>query len=149
MRLFYTTILILASNFFVFSQEEDYTERIKTIKIGYITEKINLTSDEAKEFWIVYDKYSQILHDLHNQVKECRKKGCEKKKNLTDAEAIEILKKDDELNDKIWQINKEKDKELLKIISAKKLILLKDAEREFYKRLMKQYREGKPQKKSN
>lgn len=31
--------------------------RIETLKIAYITQKLNLTTDEAEKFWPVYDKY--------------------------------------------------------------------------------------------
>lgn len=143
MKLFYVLILFLGVSFSAFSQEDGNYERIKTLKIGFITEKINLTPAEAKNFWPVYDKYSQLLHDLHSQIKTCRKKGCEKKENLTEKEALEILKKDSELGDQIWKTSKEKDKELLKVISAQKLLLLKDAEKEFHRKLMKQYKNTK------
>lgn len=143
MKSFYTILFVLGVSFPIFSQEEGTAERIKTLKIGYITEKINLTAAEAKNFWLVYDKYAEILHDLQCQARTCRKKGCEKKENLTEKEALDILKKDSELMDKIWQTNKEKDKELLKVISARKLLLLKDAEKEFHRKLMKQYKEAK------
>ncbi len=142
MKLFYVLILFLGVSFSAFSQEDGNYERIKTLKIGFITEKINLTPAEAKNFWPVYDKYSQLLHDLHSQIKTCRKKGCEKD-NLTEKEALEILKKDSELGDQIWKTSKEKDKELLKVISAQKLLLLKDAEKEFHRKLMKQYKNTK------
>lgn len=142
MKLFYVLILFFGVSFSAFSQEDGNYERIKTLKIGFITEKINLTPAEAKKFWPVYDKYSQLLHDLHSQIKTCRKKGCEKD-NLTEKEALEILKKDSELGDQIWKTSKEKDKELLKVISAQKLLLLKDAEKEFHRKLMKQYKDAK------
>ncbi|MDO4229948.1 MAG: hypothetical protein Q4C98_09045 [Capnocytophaga sp.] len=143
MKSFYIFILFLSLNFSVFAQKEDNYERIRTLKIGYITEKISLTSDEAKNFWPVYEKYNKILHDLHTEAKMCRKNGCSKKETLTEKEALEILKKDTELGDKIWQTNKEKDKELLKVISAQKLLLLKNAEKDFYSKLMQQYKKAK------
>lgn len=144
MRTFYSLILFFCLSFSVFSQEENSNyERIKSLKIGYITEKVSLTPSEAKAFWPIYDKYSQKLHDLHSQIKTCRKKGCEKKENLTEKEALDILKKDDDLTDLIWKTSKEKDKELLKVISAQKLLLLKHTEREFHQKLIKQYKDAK------
>lgn len=143
MRAFFTIILFFFISFSVFSQKEDNYERIKTLKIGYITDKINLTPDEAKVFWPVYEKYNEKLHNLHSQIKTCRKEGCDKKSNLTEKEALEILRKDSELSDEIRQVIKEKDKELLKIISAKKLLSLKEAEKEFHRKLMNHYKNAK------
>lgn len=143
MKSFYILMMFICIHFSGFSQKEDNFERINTLKIGYITEKIELTSGEAKDFWPIYNKYNEILHNLNVQIRNCRKSGCDKKENLTEKEALEILDKDSELMGKILQANREKDKELLKVISAKKLLLLKNAEKEFHRKLIKQYRNSK------
>ena len=39
-------------------------EKIKALKIAFITEELNLTSNEAEKFWPVYNKYDEILHRL-------------------------------------------------------------------------------------
>ena len=143
MKSFYTLMMFICIHFSGFSQKEDNFERINTLKIGYITEKIELTSGEAKDFWPIYNKYNEILHNLNVQIRNCKKSGCDKKENLTEKEALEILDKDSELMGKILQANREKDKELLKVISAKKLLLLKNAEKEFHRKLIKQYRNSK------
>lgn len=127
----------------IFAQKDEKYERIKALKIGYITEKVTLTPNEAKKFWPIYEKYSQELDNLHSQSRKCKKNGCENIDMLTEKEALEILKKDAELSDKIHRINKEKDTQLLSVLSAKKLLLLKNAEKEFYKKLMKQYKKEK------
>lgn len=127
----------------IFAQKDEKYERIKALKIGYITEKVTLTPNEAKKFWPIYEKYSQELDNLHSQSRKCKKNGCEKIDNLTEKEALEILKKDAELSEKIHQVNKEKDSQLLGVLSAKKLLLLKNAEKEFYKKLMKEYKKEK------
>ncbi|GIM60897.1 hypothetical protein [Capnocytophaga canis] len=143
MKLIYTFLLFNLFTFSVFAQKEDNYERIKTLKIGYITEEVSLTAEEAKKFWPIYEKYNKILHDLHTEAKTCRRHGFSKKENLTEKEALEILKKDTELGDKISKISKDKDKELLKVISARKLVLLKNAERDFHRKLMTQYKNSK------
>lgn len=35
--------------------------RIETLKIAYITQKLNLTTDEAEKFWPVYNKYMEEI----------------------------------------------------------------------------------------
>lgn len=137
MKFFYIFILFFTS-YPIFSQNDENFEKIKSLKIAHITEKINLTPSEAKLFWPVYNRYSEKLRDLNHQTRNCKEISFEQKNNLTEEEAIKILKKHSDINEKIWQVNKEKDQELLKIISAKKLLLLKNAEREFYKKLMNQ-----------
>ena len=40
---------------------EEKKERIEAMKIGFLTEQLNLTPDEAKVFWPVYDQYQGEL----------------------------------------------------------------------------------------
>lgn len=42
-------------------------ERIKVIKMGYITKELNLTSAEAEKFWPVYNEY---FAEIEKAVKE-------------------------------------------------------------------------------
>jgi hypothetical protein len=35
--------------------------RIETLKIAYITQKLNLTTEEAEKFWPVYNKYMEEI----------------------------------------------------------------------------------------
>src|SRR5690349_1590865 len=39
-------------------------EQIATLKIGFITQKLNLTPEEAKVFWPVYNQYDEELEQL-------------------------------------------------------------------------------------
>src|SRR5207244_10877172 len=45
-------------------------EKIKTMKIGFLTEKLSLSSEEAKTFWPVYNKYQDELETLRKNHRE-------------------------------------------------------------------------------
>ena len=45
-------------------------ERMESMKIGFLTDRLNLTPEEAKEFWPVYNKYSDELEVLRNGRRE-------------------------------------------------------------------------------
>ena len=50
-------ILILFISVSAFAQRgEKMNERIKAQKIAFITEKLSLTSEEAQEFWPIYNE---------------------------------------------------------------------------------------------
>src|SRR4051812_43224233 len=45
-------------------------EKIKTMKIGFLTERLNLSPEEAKSFWPVYNKYQdeiEVLRKAHRE----------------------------------------------------------------------------------
>jgi len=45
-------------------------ERLEAMKIGFITERLNLSSDEAKVFWPVYNKFTDDLKNCALAQKE-------------------------------------------------------------------------------
>lgn len=42
-------------------------ERIQALKVAFITEELQLTSEQAKNFWPVYDQLEDELKDLRHQ----------------------------------------------------------------------------------
>lgn len=57
-------ILSLASLSFLKAQDENEgkrAEKIQALKIAFITQKLNLTSDEAQRFWPVYGQYENDI----------------------------------------------------------------------------------------
>ena len=55
-------------------------ERIEAMRIAYITEKLDLGSDEAKIFWPVYNSYEQEHKELRQTKKNMEKEAKEKRK---------------------------------------------------------------------
>ncbi|MEP6948823.1 MAG: hypothetical protein ABI863_06100 [Ginsengibacter sp.] len=39
-------------------------EKIQSLKIAFITQKLQLTSDEAEKFWPIYNQYDNEIHSL-------------------------------------------------------------------------------------
>ena len=50
-------ILILTLSFNSFAQEKDRHERIKALKIAFITERLQFTEIEAQKFWPIYNAF--------------------------------------------------------------------------------------------
>lgn len=124
------------------AQEKDNDE-IEALKIAYITDALNLSTSEAQEFWPVYNEYnkkwekyrSQLSCNVYDQMDELNK--------MTDAEAEKLLREYMGLREKENQWRKDYVNDLKKVISAKRIMMLKKAEYEFHKKLLKEYRSGK------
>ena len=43
---------------------ESKAERIQALKIAFITQKLQLTADEAQKFWPVYNQYDNEIRSL-------------------------------------------------------------------------------------
>ncbi|NVJ88694.1 MAG: sensor of ECF-type sigma factor [Flavobacteriaceae bacterium] len=137
------TVFVLSS----YSQmNKESREKIKTLKVAYLTEQLSLTAKEAEKFWPLYNIYYDKQRDLRNSSRnEIRKlvssRGSIDSIKNTDAKhLIELKLKNDKA---IYQAEQDFVDNVSKIISYKKIMKLQIAEREFARQLMRKYRKGR------
>lgn len=80
MFLFLTLIITQPQLWAQGKEHEKEGDRIQSVKIAFITEKLNLSSKEASAFWPVYNEYDE-------QVKKLREKQRESAKAFLDKSA--------------------------------------------------------------
>lgn len=112
-------------------------ERLEAMKIGFITERLNLSSDEAKVFWPVYNKFTDDLKKLRQSTKGKISEEMADMPAMTDSEAEKVL--NDMVNFKIneAELIKKYATEFKKILPVKKVVLLFKAENDFKRELLK------------
>jgi len=115
-------------------------ERIKTLKVAFITERLGLTSQEAQEFWPVYNAYDESLQKLRRKERQRFGSQLPYLDDLSDDEASKLL-----TEFRILQVEKhnlEQDflEDLENVLPSKKIVLLLKAEEDFKKRLLQQVR---------
>jgi Spy/CpxP family protein refolding chaperone len=122
-------------------------EKVKTMKIGFLTEKINLTSDEAKVFWPIYNKYQDEL----DQLRKSRRDNLENaKKNFDEMSDKDVEKTiDAELAFRQNELNvvKKYNPEFKKVLPMKKVAKLYRAEEDFKRKLLEMLQERKMDRK--
>lgn len=118
-------------------------DRIKTLKVAFITEKIGLTSEEAQAFWPIYNKHEEALETIR------RKERMELRSQISSAESLSESESE-ALLDKMLALQNERHREeqdfmanIRKVIPAKKALLLIKAEEDFKRQLLQQYRKRK------
>ncbi|WP_067034008.1 periplasmic heavy metal sensor [Allomuricauda sp. CP2A] len=129
-------IVFLAGALWVNAQGPN-RDRIKTLKVAFITERVGLTSQEAQEFWPVYNEHEDALEGVRRRERQYRLSSAQ---DLSESESAALL-------DNLLALQTEKhnaDKTFIlkirKIISPKKVLSLLKAEDDFKKRLLQQYR---------
>ena len=117
-------------------------QRIQALKTSYITTAINLNANEAEKFWPVYNQYTDKIQDLKSKLESetFRKiKETGSIDDITEEKAEEILANRIKYDQEILKNKTMLIKELKKIISAKKIIKLQKAERDFNRRLLQEF----------
>lgn len=129
----------------VFSQHPD-RDRIKAQKISFITGKLDLTIKEAEKFWPIYNAYDEAtLKIKHQEIRNIRKEIKQNLNTLSDAKAKGLLENLIIAENKLHEENVNLIVKLKKIISPKKIILLKAAEEDFNRQLFEQYKRKRQQ----
>jgi len=120
-------IAVFGSFSFVMAQNANSqrTEKIKALKIAFITQKLQLTSAEAQKFWPVYNQYE-------NEIRQVR----------TDNKGGDVLENEQKLLD----IRKKYKPDFEKILGAQRLNDLYNAERDFRNLLIRRLKEQKQEK---
>lgn len=115
-------------------------DRIKTLKVAFITERVGLTSEEAQQFWPIYNEHENTLEEIR------RKERAELEVNI--ARAQDLSNTDSErLLDRLLELQFEKQKvdqdflsRLRTVIPAKKVLLLVKAEEDFKRQMIQEFR---------
>ena len=143
--LFITLFLISIS-----SIAQPNNNRIKSLKIAFITEKLNLTANEAQQFWPVYNDFEETMSKI--KFEDLRRIRHEIKQNyetLSDAKANELLDRLIKAENELHNAKIEFTEKLKKNLSPQKIILLKVTEEEFNRKIleeMKKRRQGRMKK---
>lgn len=137
------TLLLLLISTATFAQKERH-ERVKALKVAFITEQLDLTPAEAQKFWPIYnvfeDKISKIhwaerklLQSIRTDWDSLSEKNAQLAiANLHKAEQQKIAAKEALVT------------QLQTTLSYKKTLTLLRAEEDFKRRLLNRLRDGRP-----
>jgi len=132
-------LLLFATTVFYGQRKHDH-EKIKSLKIAFLTERLDLSNSEAEAFWPVYNAHEKKLNELRKTERSEVRGKLKELDAISEAEAEKLF-------EKIVALEKEKNneqqsflKKIKGILSAKKTMLLMKAEEDFKKRLIQQYR---------
>lgn len=145
MKKLITLSLLYLLTFSAFSQHKERDERIKTLKIAFITERLAFTESEAQKFWPIYNAFDDENNKLRRQ--SYNKRKVENMESLSESEAKTMLNDMVSIEEQRHQLRQKFMKDLLTAIPAKKVILLKASEDEFNKRMFEEFKKRRQEKK--
>ena len=142
-----------------YSQNREKLNRVKAYKIAYITDLLNLTTNEAELFWPIYNAHEKLLSQYREKeinamesiVKNPNKQFSSPKNldNIDESEAKKIYNIVTDIRIKTHQENKRYFTNVATILSYKKILKLQIAEREFKKELFRKLRHLKGRTEDN
>ena len=141
-----TILLVVILSFPTLAQPGDKREDIESMKIAFLSRRLNLTPEEAKKFWPVYNQFSEEL----KSVRETRNKaGRDVKDNfqqMTDKEIEKVVDSEISYRQQELDILKKYNAQFKQTLPMRKVALLYRAEDDFKKELLERIKERREQK---
>lgn len=134
-------LFLLFSTTLMFGQRRPDKEKIKSLKVAYITERLNLTSSEAQEFWPIYNAHEEKMESFREQERSGIYSKIRDMETLNDNEVERLLEDLIALGESKQNANSQFLKDIRTVISAKKTFILLKTENGFKRRLLQQYRQ--------
>lgn len=139
-----TLFLFLSLLTFTAFGQDDRHSQIRAMKTAYITEELDLSASEAEKFWPVYNSYRKDLWDLRNiKYKTLYNNYQHPLDKIDNNKALEMLSlaKQKELEElKLYDTFQT---DLLKVIPAPKVFILRKVEEGFKRKLLQWYSQNK------
>ncbi|WP_291135442.1 sensor of ECF-type sigma factor [Flavobacterium sp. UBA7663] len=142
-KIIFPIIFLLVTSLSFSQGFKEKREKVKALKVAYITEQLELTTDEAQKFWPIYNAFdenqAELRHEKMRSILDRFKPGNVEK--LSEKDASNSLAQMEKIEEDLFNLKKKFIKDLQGVISAKKIIKLKKAEEDFNRELLKQMRE--------
>lgn len=133
------TIILLIFLYQVYAQNNRKIDRIKSLKITFISDKLELTTDEAQRFWPFYNAFDSKQVELRTQKRLLNFRIQESNRlNLSEKELANLLADSENLEVEFQNNRKKLVKDLQGVIPTQKILRLKQLEEEFRKNLLEQ-----------
>lgn len=143
------SILVLALSLPVLAQEQgdrpDHREamedKIESHKVAFLTSELDLTPEESREFWPIYNSYQAKFRELRPDMPH-RGRG----KDISEEQAEEMIRNFFDFETRELEMKKQLYSELRNVLPPTKLVRLHIAEKEFRLRLLERLKKDREEK---
>ena len=112
-------------------------ERIEAFKTAFFTERLQLTQEESKNFWPLFNQFEKQQDNLKDKY-DLKRKRLEL---LSDTEVKEYILNQLEMEDELVKLRKDYIMRFMDVLPVRKVAMLQRIDREFKKELLKEIRE--------
>jgi len=117
-----------------FAQDPEAIKKIESARIALITERLELTPEQAEKFWPLYREYTSRREELRKEYLDARRSV--RQENMTEEESKRLLDKGLELKEKQVSLDKVYSERFNNVITSRQLLQLRKAEDDFRQMLL-------------
>ncbi len=118
-------------------------DKIESFKVAFITQRLNLSAEEAQKFWPIFNELQANLKSIKQSSKSQKPIA-----DMSDEEASRFIRESLEAEQKELTAKQNAYAKFKGVISARKIALLRQVEREFKEEMLKRLKERRQMKKN-
>ena len=127
-------VLNLTAHVAVGQNDMNGRQKIESAKIGMITNRLNLTTEQAPQFWAIYNEYNGKKQELNRRVRQLNNEPG--RTSLNNDQLLNGLREVNATKQKLADLDDEYMGRFLKVISPAQLAELYKTEQVFNKMLL-------------
>ena len=142
MRKFILILIVVAAPFIVSAQMGGRNNEVESFKIAWITEKLDLSAEDAKIFWPIYNSYQTEIHNLRrlSASKLISNRKIVEINELSDTEVQSLITSELDFKQRELNIEKKYNAKFRAALPIKTLAKFYRAQEAFKKELLNRYR---------
>lgn len=127
----------------ILAQSQEALDKIQSAKIALITERLELTPEQAEKFWPLYHEYSRERQTLRQEYRTFRQSN--DGRELSEEESKRLLEQGQRLKERQLNIDKVYSERLNQVISNRQMLQLRTAEDDFRRMLLERLQQRSTQ----
>ena len=120
------------------AQQQDRGERIRALKVAYITDKLQLTPVESEKFWPVYNQYETEQKRIRQKYKADLDLSI-----MKDEDVERSITDRFEMEEQLIKLKRDYFQRMKSFIAVRKIAQLQRSEQEFNRELLKRIQEAR------
>lgn len=140
-QLLFTLFLALATCS-VFSQ--GHGEKLKALKVAFITERLELTQEEAQKFWPIYNAFE--VRERQSHFGHFQEPSAVNYTTISEDQANTLIEDYIKTEKERHQNRLQFLQDIRKVLPAKKVLLLKKTEADFKREMLEQFKKRRQRK---
>ena len=116
-------------------------DRIRALKVAFITDKLKLTPEESEKFWPVYNQYEAE----HKRIRQ-KYRPDQDINTLSDQEVERAVLDRFEMEEELIKLKRDYFQRMKGFMAVRKIALLQRSEQEFNKELLRRVQEARGKK---
>jgi hypothetical protein len=134
-------VLLLGLGISPLLAQKNKRDKIESLKVGFLSTQLNLSSEEAERFWPVYNKFNDEQLKLRRNAKLSILDELQEMNALSTSDAEKYLQELIQFKYNEAELIKRYSLEFKKVLPVQKVVMLFKAENDFKKELLRQLKD--------